>query len=1030
MQDGENALRALHHAAIRAINDSATLAEGARAVLAAVCADRGWSGGEYWQVDAEDRSVERLVVWSSPALSASPPARELLSDAAPGPLPLASGLPGAVPAGESEVWIGDLTARPGDPHRAELARRAGLTTAVTVPVPDRAGPGVLLFFTPDPAEANSDPDSDRLLLALQSIGTHVAQFAECCRSREALEVSRNEIARSESMLRAILANSQSLIYVKDLHGRYLMANDVFLRTRSVTAADLIGRDDTSIDPRMAPIWQANDQRAQEGRYSVEEWYDGPDGRVWYDSVKFPLHDAEGRLYATCGISLDVTAQRRAAVAMEEARDAALAATEAKSSFLATMSHEIRTPMTAVIGMTDLLLDTDLDVRQQEFLQTIRTSGDALLSIINDILDFSRLEAGEMELEERPFDLRRCVEDSLALVAGTATRIDLVADVEPGLPQFVVGDVNRLRQVLVNLVGNAIKFTDHGDVLLSVRRADQAGDTEPTDGVDLRFSVRDTGIGIPAERMDRLFKSFSQVDTSTTRVYGGSGLGLAISRAIVQAMGSDIGVRSEVGVGSTFSFDVRLGRCDDPGEVDGTEMIDGAVDLSGRRVLVVDDNDTNRRILQEQLESWGVSCSAIASAADAVPVLRDEPGFDVAILDMHMPETDGVELAEQIRRHPEGRHLPLILLTSLDAKPPGAVDLFAGYHTKPIRAGELRTMLGRILAPRHPVVPGPAGRPPHLGHPGHGAGPAGQPRSDPTSLRILLAEDNAVNQMVAQRLLHTLGHFVDIAGNGQEAFEAVQKRDYDVVLMDIHMPTMDGLDATRAIRVHIPAHRQPRIVAMTASSLPEDRKACHDAGMNGYLLKPVRLADLVESLQAVAALPAAAIAAVPAARRPADDTPARRPDAAEPTSSHGPSSPASSPGSLSSGAATQAPARAVDLGVLSRLTTDMGATSAPSRHALIEAYLDQADVWIRDLVVAGRRNDRAKVRTIAHTLGSSSALLGAQPLADLLERAGQAAREEDADLLTPVAEVEYEYRLVSMVLRANYESLGVGEEGAG
>ena len=271
--------------------------------------------------------------------------------------------------------------------------------------------------------------------------------------------AQGEAASRDAMLRAIIANSESLIHVKDLAGRYVLANEAFERAFSVVEADLLGKDDIYVDPVQAPAWRANDLRAQEGDYTVEEWSDRADGRHFYDSVKFPLYDPDGRLHATCGISVDVTARRLTAEAMAEARDAALAANAAKSAFLAIMSHEIRTPMNAVIGMTDLLLDTELDARQLDYLQTVRTSGDALLAIINDILDFSRIEAGEMELESNPFDLRRCVDDTLLLVAGAAAGLDLVAHVDVGCPQFVRGDVNRLRQVLVNLVGNAVKFTE-------------------------------------------------------------------------------------------------------------------------------------------------------------------------------------------------------------------------------------------------------------------------------------------------------------------------------------------------------------------------------------------------------------------------------------------------------------------------------------------------------------------------------------------------------------------------------------------
>ncbi len=682
---------------------------------------------------------------------------------------------------------------------------------------------------------------------------------------EAVRAQKESTSR-EAMLRAILANSQSLIYVKRLDGRYLMANEPLLRLLNTTEAELVGRTDLDLNPELGRIWQANDRRAQQGEFTVEEYNDGPDGRHYYDSVKFPLHDADGRLYATCGISLDVTARRNSAQAMAEARDAALAANAAKSSFLATMSHEIRTPMNAVIGMTDLLLDTPLDSRQLEYVETVRTSGNALLAVINDILDFSRIEAGEIELEDRPFDLRGCLEDSLSLVAGSAVKIDLIADVAPGVPRFVRGDVNRLRQVLVNLVSNAVKFTEQGEVLISITPGPPGAGPDRT---GLSFSVRDSGIGIPPDRMDRLFKSFSQVDASTTRVYGGSGLGLAISRAIVRAMGGDISVTSEVGHGSTFGFELALVPCadDDPGLPTGTDRAGpdrDLPDLSGRRVLVVDDNPTSRRVLRSQIESWGLACTDVGSALEALDLLQTGTRFDLAVLDLNMPDIGGIELAGLIRPLPAGRRLPMILLTSLESAPgPATPDLFDGFHTKPVRAATLRATVGHVLAP--PVPVGPDRRPE----------PATAGPEDGVRLRVLLAEDNEVNQKVALGMLRKLGHVVTVAADGRQALQAVERADYDVVLMDIHMPTMDGLDATRAIRAGIPAPRQPRIVAMTASSLPEDQQACVDAGMDGYLLKPVRMADLARTLLALPEQPTRPVlppgTSVPVPDRAADPT---------------------------------------------------------------------------------------------------------------------------------------------------------------
>ena len=692
---------------------------------------------------------------------------------------------------------------------------------------------------------------------------------------------RTERERDEHamMLRAVIENNQSIIYVKDLDGRYLMVNRAFEEAFGLRETDLLGTDYV-IDPAQAEEWHANDLRALAGPYRVEECAERPDGRHWYDTVKVPLADNEGKTYAICGLSLDVTEQRRAedevarAVdAMATARDAAIAATKAKSAFLATMSHEIRTPMNAVIGMTGLLLDTHLDAEQRDLLETVRGSGDQLLSIINDILDFSKIESGDLELENHPFELRDLVENTVAQFAATAGKLDLISHLAEDCPAIVLGDVVRLRQVLGNLVGNAVKFTEHGDVLLRVEldpdqpdqphhtdqadQADQADhlDQPETAGVRLRFTVADTGIGISADGMDRLFRSFSQVDTSTTRVYGGTGLGLAISKAIVEAMGGELTVTSTPGIGSEFTFGIVLGRSEDPGPLtrpgDGYEL----APLTDRSVLVVDDNATNRRILRLQLEGYGMVCTTSASPLDAVALIGGGRSFDIAILDYAMPIMDGVQLAMALRLLPTGQRLPLVLLSSIGRRDRNDDQLFAAVLTKPMRSAPLFEALSQVLTPvpvasalvESPLVESPLAAIPR---------PGGSERQAPTrrtgdrKLRILLAEDNEVNQKVGKLMLAKIGHQVDIAENGRDALEAVRRTFYDVVLMDIHMPVMDGLEATRRIRADQASDRQPHIIALTASVTKEDRAACAAAGMDGYLPKPVRAADLAAALAAI------------------------------------------------------------------------------------------------------------------------------------------------------------------------------------
>ena len=654
--------------------------------------------------------------------------------------------------------------------------------------------------------------------------------------------AEESLSEERKVLRALIDNVPDFMYVKDADCRFLLANLAVARQMGAkTPEELLGKSDFDFyPPQLAATFYEDEQNViRSGQAVVNREEKGVDSRGNESEImttQVPLRDKNGRVTGLVGIGHDITHLKKVQEEMKVAREAAEAASRAKSEFLANMSHEIRTPLNGVMGMTDLALETELTPEQREYLETVKMSGDSLLTVINDILDFSKIEAGKIDLEAIDFNLRNDLETTLRTLALRADEkgLELMCEVAPEVPEIVRGDSNRLRQILMNLVGNAIKFTDHGEIAVKVQ-------VEPKEGLDslCHFTVSDSGIGIPEDKRELIFMPFSQADSSTTRKYGGTGLGLTISTRLVQMMGGKIWVESEVGRGSQFHFTTRLGAADSKeikvGTIAPPEL------LRGVQVLVVDDNRTNRRILDGMLVCWQMKPTSVEGGREALAELSaareaGEP-YRLILTDMHMPLMDGFALVEQIRNSPELSTATIMMLTSAGHRGDAARCQELGvsaYLLKPIRQSELREAVARVLGASRQ----------------EGAIPlvtrfSLQDAREPNAfLSVLIAEDNLVNQRLAVRLLEKRGHQVAVAATGIEALKALEKEKFDLVLMDVQMPEMDGLEAAMAIRQKEKGSgfHQP-IVALTAHAMKGDREKCLAAGMDGYLTKPIRPQEL-------------------------------------------------------------------------------------------------------------------------------------------------------------------------------------------
>jgi PAS domain S-box-containing protein len=663
------------------------------------------------------------------------------------------------------------------------------------------------------------------------------------RMLESLQLSQKQRQQTEERYRAFMNNIPAIASIKDREGRILYINEPLSRVYQVKFEDVQGKTTYHWLPaETAEKIRLHDQEVLSTKrlMQFEEVVATPDGVLhhWL-AFRFPIENSDGELLVGT-VALDITRRKQAEAELQQAKEMAEAANRAKSEFLANMSHEIRTPLNGVVGMTELALGTDLTPEQQEYLETVKLSADSLLAVINDILDFSKIEAGKIDFEMIDFDIRETMEMTMKTLVFRADEkgLELLCDIAPEVPEAIQGDSTRLRQVVINLVGNAIKFTDKGEVALRLAVIE----SEDKDRL-LHFTVSDTGVGIPVEKQKSIFEPFNQADTSTTRRYGGTGLGLSISIRLVQMMNGKMWLESEPGGGTKFHFTVPLIPATEPVKTGFGERLDL---LRGVKVLIVDDNSTNRRILELMLKRWGMRPKSVEGGAEAIVELlansAEGQRYGLIISDVLMPGMDGFSFVERVRQEPKLSNAKIMMLTSAGQRGDAArcEELgISAYTMKPVRQSELLEVISRILDNREQESPQSLITRFSLAN-AQKAGP---------SLRILVAEDNAVNQKLVARLLEKRGHNVMIVANGREALGALEQGTYDLVLMDLQMPEMDGFEATDELRkreklssLHTP------VIALTAHAMKGDRERCLTAGMDGYLSKPIRAKELDDVLE--------------------------------------------------------------------------------------------------------------------------------------------------------------------------------------